>query len=229
MKKILAFHILMAILLSLFSCQPAAHNSASIDESEESTLEATLPLRPEYLGRQELLDYLEQTEVLAIEESFPAPFDTVSFNKVIAYDYLGDDDAYRNVVSESGDRFIPVILRQKALDLRQIDFTIDFLTDNQSYGEYTAACFDPKLALVFYHDNIPQFEVDICLDCNFLRSTAEIPATVHHRQDLGGGDSYGLKGFSEYSRKKIIELGKELAFDYGELGPEEHQPPFPKE
>ena len=92
-----------------------------------------------------------------------------------------------------------------------------------TYGEVTAACFEPKLGIVFFKDMEVQFVVDICLDCNYLKSTIQIPATNFKKMHFESGGSYGLKGFSNKGIEGIVEFSKEIDFRYKDFKPNNFQ------
>ena len=73
------------------------------------------------------------------------------------------------------------------------------------------------MGIVFYENEQRKFVVDICLDCNYLIATIEIPATQFKKVFYDDGGSYGLRGFSEIGKEKIVELGKQLNLDYGNI------------
>ena len=168
-----------------------------------------------YLSQAQLTEYVLQSKTIEITSAYTYPFDTLQFDKVIAYDFDGSEQPYPSVINQRNGKFVPVISRQQELKAEQIDFLIDFLTDNSTYGEPTAACFYPHLGIVFYQGNERKYVVDICLDCNYLRSTTEIPATQHKKMKFDDGTSYGLQGFSGKGKEKIIQLSKRLGLAYG--------------
>lgn len=199
------FNKLYIIILILYSC--GTTKNEVVERKEEITK------GNKYLSQLELFNFLKNTK--GIKEKFPysVPFDTLKFDKVIAYDFDGREENM-NVINYKTGRFTSVILRQKELNVKQINYLIDFLTNNKTYGGNTAACFEPHLGIVFYKEDKKVFEVDICLDCNYLISTVEIPATKQMKQHKDG-TSYELKGFSEMGKQNIIHLSKQLNLDYG--------------
>jgi len=101
-------------------------------------------------------------------------------------------------------RFAPVILRQKSLNQKQVDFLTNFLTNNKTYGGSPAACFEPHLGFVFYRDNDIQCVVNVCLDCNYLESSVDIPAGEYHKMYEGTEYEYGAIGFSEQGKQTSL-------------------------
>jgi len=101
------------------------------------------------------------------------------------------------------------------LNQKQVNFLTNFLTDNETYGGSPAACFEPHLGIVFFQDNKIQCSVSVCLDCNYLESSVDIPAENYHKIEAGTKYEYSAIGFSERGKQSTIELCKQLGFDYG--------------
>lgn len=219
---LLKIEILVIGMFILVSC-----NTINQDKKSENNIKSKSDINSKnkqnkkveskYLSQTELLEFLKNTKRIEINSNYPEPFNTLKFDKVIAYDFDGREEHYTSIIGPINGNFSPIILRQKKLNLDQINFLIAFLTDNKTYGEQFAACFAPHFGIVFYKKEKIIFEVDICLDCNFLTSSIEFTATQHKKVKFDDGSSYGLKGFSELGKKKIIELSKQLDLDYGKL------------
>ena len=158
--------------------------------------------------------YIASAPTFTISGKLKIPFDKLVFNKVIAYDYDGSEEPYPSIFG-SDRKFIPIIERQKALNISQAKEVIDLLTSTSTYGGVTAACFNPHLAFVFYDDSKPVFNVDICLGCNYLIATEEIPAMDIKKINKGAKDEYSAIGFSKKGKSRIKKLGKQLEFHYG--------------
>lgn len=168
-----------------------------------------------YLSQIQLSSFVNQTKSYELaQKQFEVPFKNLQFNKVIAYDFDGDEEKYPTVIDEKTKLFNPVVLRQKELNSLQIENVISFLTNNKTYGEGTAACFIPHFAILFYQDNTLVYEVDICLDCNYLQATTKIPAAYTKKMELEDGIFIDLIGFSNKGKVEIINLCKELGLDY---------------
>lgn len=172
-----------------------------------------------YLSQKKLYDFVQKSKPIKLSSTFPSPFDTLDFNKVIAYDFDGKEEGYANSIRKMNSNFFSdVVLRQRAVQEKEIQFLLDFLSDPKTYGEVTMACFEPHLGIVFFKDKQVKYVIDICMDCNYLISTSELPASVYKKMKMENGSEYGLNGFSSYGRNKIIELSKKLGLDYGKLG-----------
>ncbi|MBR9921688.1 MAG: hypothetical protein GYB31_12690 [Bacteroidetes bacterium] len=100
----------------------------------------------------------------------------------------------------------------KSKELRPAEYQpfLELLHNPKSYGQYTAACHDPRVGLIFYNesDHIIGY-ISLCLACN----------NVYTRPRLAGlGLSYQDAGFSKISRKKLRELFANWGFPDDYLG-----------
>ncbi len=195
--------ILLFITLSILSCNQSTQNK--IDKKQVEISSQAKP-STKYIPFPKLYDFVKKVKTNKLKSHFPAPFDTLDFNKVIAYDF--DGGIFESIVDINTNKFSNVVLRQKELKIDDIEFLIDFLSDTKTYGEVTFACFEPSLGIVFYKDNQICYVIDVCLDCNSLNATTEIPASLN---------SKGGNGFSVYGKSKIIEFSKKLGLDYGKI------------
>lgn len=167
------------------------------------------------LKKAELEDYIAQTPGVTFETKFAAPFDKIVFDKVIAYDYEGNEEAFSSVIGPNGN-FIPIIEKQAALNKTQIEFLVNkILTAKSTYGGVTASCFNPHLGFVFYNKTERVFVTDICLGCNYLTSDIDIPAAASHQRKLDKDVIVTDYGFSKKGKAQIIRLAKELDLFYG--------------
>lgn len=206
---IIKYFLALVFLCILFSCQEKRKETLKINEKVEVVQNS------KYLSQIQLSSFVTQVKSQELVNSiFELPFKNLQFNKVIAYDFDGDEEKYPTVIDKKTKLFNPVVLRQKELNSLQIENVISFLTNNKTYGEGTAACFVPHLALVFYQNDKCVYEVDVCLDCNYLQATTEIPATLSKKMKLEDGYDYYLNGFSKTGKMEIIDLCKELGLDY---------------
>lgn len=126
---------------------------------------------------------------------------------------LKEARAYPSVIDKHG-KFVPVVLAQKALSQIQADKILLALTQKSTYGEGTAACFNPHFALVFYKNNKMINQINICLDCNYLIADIDIPAETHFKINKRTPDEYALTGFTKSGKTAIINLCKKLGFYY---------------
>ena len=167
-----------------------------------------------YLKRNILENYVLKAEKVNLKVLNSKPFDTLKFDKIIAYDYEGSEEPNPSVINKYNN-FTNVILKQQFLNKEQSQFLIESLTNNSTYGGTFAACFNPHLGFVFYNNDKIVFKVDVCLSCNYLISSSDIPAMTSKMIDKGTENEYPAFGFSSSGKKKITKLCKELSFFYG--------------
>jgi len=123
-------------------------------------------------------------------------FSKIDFDEAIAYNYDGEGGI--DIIDKENGKLANKIKKQFVLDKTQaIKFT-NQICDSTSYGGDIAACFDPHLGLVFYKTQKPVAYISICLDCNYLVSSIDIP------------NSQG--GFSDKGINHILNFEKEIGF-----------------
>ncbi len=136
-------------------------------------------------------DSRRQPDITATSDNI---FATIEYDKVIAYDYNGEGDI--EIVDKHG-KLAKKIKKQIELNEFQIIRLTNDLCDESSYGEDIAMCFDPHFGIVFYKADKPVGFVSICLECNYLLSSINIPYAT---------------GFSDKGRNRIVDFEKELDF-----------------
>lgn len=208
------------LLVLLISCTPSKDSDKTIDGENNLGKSVTVDSsqtnkhKRNYLRAKAILNYVQSTKPIELSLSYPSPFDTLVFDKVIAYDFDGIRSPSQSIL-QNNDRLVSAITKQEALNASQADFVLDFLTDKSTYGGVRYACFEPHLAFVFYESGKIKMVVDICLDCNFLRASSKIPATEANLFYFDDDTSYPRSGFSEAGIKRIVEISAELGLGYG--------------
>jgi hypothetical protein len=137
------------------------------------------------------------------------PFEALQYDSAVAYEFqgMGDRRIVHCLKNEPSK-----ISKQTQLTTYQLNVLEKLLTITSSYGNTTAACFDPHFAVVYFLGDQIVGSIDICLGCNYLESTPEIPATTFKMIKLSDDYSYPAKGFTPEARLAIYELCKSLGF-----------------
>ncbi|MFZ4927678.1 hypothetical protein [Chryseobacterium sp. Mn2064] len=218
--KILTIFISQSILIGLAffmcSCQKKEDNS-QLTMVKEQIEEPPPPPSSDLLHslkEKELLDYIQTAKTVKPNPNNGAPFNQLDYDKIIAYDFQGEEEMYEDAIDRKG-KFIPVILKQQFLTQQQADHILSALAKNSSYGGGSAACFRPHLGLVFFKGNKKVNQISICLSCNASHSEIEIPAKKHKLVNKGTKDEYSLEGFTSSGKKAIAQLCKKINFQYG--------------
>ncbi|NOQ73205.1 MAG: hypothetical protein GQ574_14455 [Crocinitomix sp.] len=215
--RIFERHFFLILLLFLFACtaQKTEVNEVPVVTVADTVVTELEPsTEKEYLDREELYNFTKESPILAFIKNYPPPFDTLDFNKVIAYDFDGLDEHYSTVYDPNKLGYAPVIIEQRSLTIESVDELISLLTDNSTYGGRRAACYEPHLSFIFYKEQAVRGVVDICLDCNFLKSTLPFSNEGLKTITFDSGGSLPLDGFSEKGVDRIIALSTRLNLDY---------------
>jgi hypothetical protein len=209
---------LMLCLTLFISCQTTIKQTET--EKKNNTIPKTSP-PPEWVDKTKtlkekfLVDYISTAKTIKPNLSNGKPFDKLDYDKLIAYDFVGSEEPYPAVIDRQG-KFVPVVLGQQYLSQEQADKILSTLTNKSTYGEATAACFQPHFALVFYKNNKMINQINVCLGCNYLISDIAIPAETHKKVNAGAKDEYSMTGFTDKGKKAIRDLCKQLNFTYGQ-------------
>lgn len=138
------------------------------------------------------------------------PFEKLEYNKVVAYEYQGEGGLLIQRCLKNKKEKI-----NKSLVLTETQTTKleKILTSENGYGNTIMSCFDPHLGIVYYHNEDIVATINICLDCNYLISSENIPATELKMIKVSDDYSYPAKGFSKSTRKEIYNYIKSLGFE----------------
>lgn len=210
-NKINRFIIFGSVIL-FSSCEKHTDNSKISSKKDSAQIVSDIP-KIKGISRTELMDYVKSSPTIKPNKSNGIPFSTLDYDKIIAYDFRGDEELYDAPVDEQGN-FIPIIEKQQFLSQEQADNILKALAKKNSYGEASAACFNPHLGLVFFKDNKKVNQISICLDCNGSTSEIDIPARRHRVFNKGTDEEYSFTGFTPKGKAAIIALCKELKFYY---------------
>lgn len=213
----------LRLIISSSSLALIFNSCNNVDKKKDNQIveEVKPPLPPgndrnvSYLILDTLKGLIKSTPALTISGKLQSPFNKLVFDKVIAYDYDGSEEPYPSIFDRDG-QFIPIVEKQRALNQSQAMQVIDLLTSTSTYGGTTAFCFQPHLSIVFYSKEKPVFVTDVCLDCNYLNASVEIPAMHFKKIGKGTENEYSAIGFSKKGKSGIKLLCKQLDFFYGE-------------
>ncbi len=210
-KKINRFIIFGSVIL-FSSCEKHTDNTKISSKNDSVQFVSDIP-KIQGLSRTELMDYVKSSPTIKSNQSNGIPFSTLDYDKIIAYDFKGDEEMYDAPINEQGN-FIPIIEKQQFLSQEQADKILKALAKKSSYGEASAACFNPHLGLVFFKDNKKVNQISICLDCNGSTSEIDIPARCHRVFNKGTDDEYSFTGFTPKGKASVAELCREINFYY---------------
>ena len=127
------------------------------------------------------------------------PFLTLKFDKLIMYDFAGGKGSDLYIVDDKG-QLAKSISKQIRLEKVNITKLNKKLGEKKSYGNPTAACFDPHLGFVYYLKGKIVGHITICLDCNRLHSSIKIIAQQQGKVGQGKEAYYISDGLSESFR-----------------------------
>lgn len=142
------------------------------------------------------------------------PFDSLRYNKVVAYEYLGQEGRTEQLLIVENGKLISTVTKQVELSSQQIKQLTTLLSSESTYGGDKAFCFIPRMGIVFYNDNEAVANVSICFECNYLISSIHIPATEAHKIFITEDYSAPAEGFSENGKRTLMDFCRELEFEH---------------
>jgi len=142
-----------------------------------------------------------------------SPFAKLKYDKVVAYDFSGGKESDISIVTPAG-KISASVSKQKELSDSLADELSIKLGSKSSYGKGTASCFEPHLGFVYYYKGKIVAHVTVCLDCNRLRSSIEIPAQKQGKTESEGEVYYLLDGMSDSFRSFLNGIVKKYGFSH---------------
>jgi hypothetical protein len=141
----------------------------------------------------------------------------ISFTEVIAYSFnIGLQGELRDIVHDHGVN--PTAkLPGKKLDSEQVKELFSIMNDTGTFGGGKAACFYPRMGIVFYYKGMITGQLNICFECNSMGQNMRLPGMEHYNNE----EKFYRTGFSREGRKKLkrlcSSLGLEQCNDHSEL------------
>jgi len=142
------------------------------------------------------------------------PYITLKFDSLVFYDYEGGKGMPELV--DSNGKLSNTVVKRAFIDGTTAKEFSRRLGLHSSYGQSKAFCFDPHLGAVYYLHGRPIATVQICLECNILRSSKKLVAQ-EQGLDVGGVEKtgeYTAEGMSKSFRKYINSLLKKFKFSH---------------
>jgi hypothetical protein len=144
------------------------------------------------------------------------PFLTLQYDSVLIYDFdwKGKQESF-SIVDESG-HLSSGVRNYSRLDRKKYAKLNKLLGEKSSFGQSTAACFEPHLGIVYYQSGKSIAHLSICMGCNRLESSVRIPAQEQGAQISEGVTYYTGIGMSKSLRKFLNHLMVSHNFRYGD-------------
>ena len=139
------------------------------------------------------------------------PYKILQFDKVIFYDFKGEGNKSLIIIDTKGN-YQQKIIGQVILDKQTLISFNNKLGERKSYGAVTASCFDPHCGLVYFLKDKIVAQITICVECNRLYSTIDIPAKMQGKVGKGSDAYYLGDGLSKSFRKYLNQLLKKYNF-----------------
>ena len=137
----------------------------------------------------------------------------LTYDSLVIYDFdwRGLNAKYRSIIDEQGN-LPPTVKKAVTLPAQEATEMSIRIGEKSSYGQMTAACFDPHFGLVYYEQGLVKEYITICMACNYPRTSIPLPV-----RDLGTTPeeieaSYSKMGFSKAFRSYLFDLKRKYGF-----------------
>ncbi|PTX61944.1 hypothetical protein C8N46_10341 [Kordia periserrulae] len=200
-------YILIIILfVSFSSCETKKEQSPTKQSNKID--EVSIQKRHDSLDQiQKIKEVLKEKDTHSLKNAkVYNPFLELDIDEVIAYDYETHMDTEMPYIIDNKGRLNPTVTKQKNLTQTQITTLKIFLGSVETYGNAKATCYEPHLGIVFYKDKKVVAHVSICISCNHLASSLEIPATTYR--------GYRTDGFNPKAIEFLNDFCQSLEFSY---------------
>jgi hypothetical protein len=144
------------------------------------------------------------------------PFAAMEYDSIVIYDFnpQGESVEQSSIIAKK-NKLVTTIKNRKTLTHTESSELTDILGLASSYGETTAACYEPHLGIVYYKKGKVLAHLTICMDCNRLVSSMDIPNQKQGRQESANGKVYyNLNGMSKSLRVHLNKLLNEYKFSH---------------
>ncbi|MCU0334066.1 MAG: hypothetical protein MUF62_03335 [Chitinophagaceae bacterium] len=188
----------------IVACHPTHSPVPAASDTAQNSLAITDRLP--YLSAQQLAEGLAAAPILPPIKQLQPPFDSLSFDKAIAYDYNGAKGEPTLYIVEDG-RLAPTVLAQQPLGQQEVAAVLGLLSSRRAYGDAPAFCFEPHLGIVLYRADTVVGHLSICISCKRLASSPALPPGIFRLIQMQDGPSYPADGLND---RALLQLRKWL-------------------
>lgn len=136
----------------------------------------------------------------------------LKFDKAAIYDFEGRKGRGLFIVEHG--KLSSSISKQKILSNSEADTMLVRLYQKASYGGLMAECFDPHLGIVYYSKDSMVAHITVCLDCNRISMSMQIPGLQQGRTATADEIYYMQTGMSKSFRKFLNGLILKYGFSH---------------
>ncbi len=203
--------MLVMTTIAWAACQPTHSPVPASPVSVQSQPPAPTVEPQPYLSLQQLAESLKRAPTLARLTKLHPPFDSLQFDKAMAYDYNGAKGEQALYIVEEG-RLAPTIVAQQPLDGHDVEALVGLLYNKRAYGDAPAFCFEPHLGIVFYQSDSIVAHLSICISCKRLTGSPAVPAHLFPQVRLPDGTSYPADGLNDRTLQQLRKWLRQWQF-----------------
>jgi hypothetical protein len=147
------------------------------------------------------------------------PYATLAYDSLVIYDYGFEGQGESNI-KQTGKYYSFITKPVKSVRLTKTEAN-NFTTkigEDSTYTQNSADCFDPHFAAFYYKKGKAIANVEVCVGCNRLYSSIEIPAKIARPEELAGYTIYPYSGLSKAFRIYLKDLLNAHGFSHAPKG-----------
>ncbi len=142
------------------------------------------------------------------------PYTSLNYDSLVIYDFdyrLPKGGRIMSIIDKDGN-LASTVKKSIRLPGKEAKELSDKMGLKRSYGQITAACFDPHFGMVYYEDGKVKEFITICMTCNYPRPSLPIPARNQGMETYEESVYYTLGGFSKSFRRYLNNFKKKYGF-----------------
>jgi hypothetical protein len=149
------------------------------------------------------------------------PYLKLDYDSLVIYDYGFEMRADESNIKKTGKNYSLINKPAKSVKLSHVEAK-EFTTkigEDSTYAQYSADCFNPHFAAFYYKKGKAIANVEICIGCNRLYPSIEIPAKFARPEKIEGGETfYPHSGLSRNFRLYMKVLLDKYGFSHAPTG-----------
>lgn len=147
------------------------------------------------------------------------PYLKLVYDSLVIYDYGFEAPGETNI-KKTGKQYTFIKKPIKSITLTKVEAK-EFTTkigEDSTYSQNSADCFDPHFAAFYYKKGKAIANVEICIGCNRLYPSKNIPAKFARPEKLAGYVIYPHSGMSKAFRLYMKDLLETYDFSHAPKG-----------
>ena len=141
------------------------------------------------------------------------PYAVLSYDSLVIYDFewRSPEGKFRSIIDKEGN-LPPTVRKAVTLSKQEATELSRRIGTKESYGQMTAACFDPHFGMVYYEGGKVKEYITICMACNYPEPSIPLPVRYLGDTDEEIEANYSKMGFSKSFRAYLFDMKRKYGF-----------------